>query len=56
MNINLELTVEEVNIILQALGELPTKSAAYLLVLKVKEQGDAQLRDQEASNDEKDNS
>ena len=41
--IKLELEVQEVNAILQVLGELPTKSGAFPLVIKVKEQADAQM-------------
>ena len=43
MEIKLELTVEEINAILQTLGNLPTSSGAYPLMLKVKEQAEAQL-------------
>ena len=41
--IKLELEAKEVNAILQVLGELPTKSGAFPLVIKVKEQADAQM-------------
>ena len=40
--IKLDLTVEEVNAILQVLGDLPTKTGAYPLVMKIKEQADSQ--------------
>jgi hypothetical protein len=43
MNINIELTVEEVNSILHVLGELPTRMNAYPLLMKIKEQAEAQL-------------
>lgn len=43
MNITLTLTVEEANAILQTLGELPTKSGAWPLVLKIKEQAEKQV-------------
>ena len=43
MEIKLELTVEEINAILQTLGNLPTSSGAYPLMLKIKEQAEAQL-------------
>lgn len=43
MNINLELTVEEVNAILGTLGQLPTSSGAWPLVVKIKDQAEAQL-------------
>lgn len=43
MNIKLELTIEEVNGILHALGELPTKSNAMFLIQKIQAQAQAQL-------------
>lgn len=43
--ITLTLAVEEINAILAVLGDLPTKSGAYPLVLKIKEQADAQVKD-----------
>jgi hypothetical protein len=42
--IKLELTVEEVNAILQTLGNLPTSSGAWPLVLKIKDQAEAQVK------------
>lgn len=42
--IKLELTVEEVNAILQTLGNLPTSSGAWPLVLKIKEQAESQVK------------
>ncbi|MFZ9905428.1 MAG: hypothetical protein ACO3GE_08495 [Steroidobacteraceae bacterium] len=41
--IKLELTIEEVNAILQVLGDLPTKTGAWPLVLKIKEQAEPQV-------------
>jgi hypothetical protein len=41
MNINLE--TNEVQFILNVLGELPSKSGAWPLIIKIKEQADAQL-------------
>ena len=41
--ITLTLTIEETNAILQVLGDLPTKTGAWNLVVKVKEQAEAQL-------------
>lgn len=38
--IKLELSVEEVNAILQVLGQLPTSSGAWPLLVKVKEQAE----------------
>lgn len=43
MNIKLELTVDAVNFILNALGELPAKTNAYALMLQIKEQADPQV-------------
>lgn len=43
MGINLKLTVDEVNAILGVLGDLPTKSGAWPLVLKIQEQAKTQL-------------
>ena len=43
MDINLNLTVDELNFLLQVLGELPTKTGAWNLVQKIKQQGDAQV-------------
>lgn len=41
--IKLELSVEEVNAILQVLGDLPTKVGAWPLVVKIKEQAEPQV-------------
>ncbi len=43
MEVKLTLSVEEVNAVLQVLGELPSKTGAWPLILKIKEQADAQL-------------
>jgi hypothetical protein len=43
MNISLELTVDEVNAILGTLGNLPTSSGAWPLVVKIKEQAEGQM-------------
>ena len=43
MDINLSLTVDEVNAILGTLGQLPTSSGAWPLVVKIKEQAESQL-------------
>ena len=40
-DIQLSLTVEEVNAVLQTLGNLPTSSGAYPLMMKIKEQAEA---------------
>jgi hypothetical protein len=45
MNLNLELN--EVQFILNVLGELPSKSGVWPLIVKVKEQAEAQLPKEE---------
>ncbi len=45
--IKLELTIEEVNGILSVLGDLPTKSGAWPLALKIKEQAESQVPKEE---------
>lgn len=47
MELTLRLTVEEINGILQTLGNLPTSSGAWPLVVKIKEQAEAQLPPEE---------
>ena len=42
----LELTPEEVQAILQVLGQLPTSSGAWPLLVKIKEQAEAELKAQ----------
>lgn len=42
-SIKLDLSVSEVNSVLQVLGELPTKSGAWNLLVKIKEQAEAQV-------------
>jgi len=41
--INLNLTIEEVNFILQTIGQLPTSSGAFPLLLNIKSQADKQI-------------
>lgn len=43
MDIDLKLTVEEINAVLHTLGNLPTSSGAWPLVVKIKAQAEAQL-------------
>ena len=45
--IQLELELEEVNAVLQVLGELPTKTGAFPLVMKIKEQAEPQVPKEE---------
>jgi hypothetical protein len=47
MELRLNLTIDEVNGILQVLGDLPTKSGAYPLVMKIKEQAEPQIPKEE---------
>lgn len=47
MELNITLNVEEVNAVLQTLGNLPTSSGAFPLLMKIKQQADAQI-DQQA--------
>jgi len=42
--ITLELSIEEVNSILQVLGELPTKTGAWNLLMKIKAQAEQQTQ------------
>ena len=39
----LNLEIEEINAILQTLGELPTKTGVWILLTKIKEQADPQV-------------
>lgn len=50
MEITLKLSVEEVSAIVQVMGELPTKSGIFPLVMKIKEQAEAQLPKDENGN------
>ena len=43
MEVTLRLSIEEVNGILQTLGQLPTSSGAWPLVVKIKEQAESQI-------------
>ena len=46
---NIQLDINEVNFILQTLGELPSKTGVWPLILKIKEQAEAQLPKEPAS-------
>lgn len=46
--ISLELSVEEVNAVLQVLGDLPTKTGAWPLIVKIKEQAEGQVEPEES--------
>lgn len=41
--IKLELEIQEVNFLLEVLGQLPTKSGCFPLVQKIEAQGKAQV-------------
>lgn len=47
MEIELKLTVEEVNFILQAIGQLPTSSGSWPLLVKIKEQAQSKVKSAE---------
>lgn len=47
-DITLSLSVDEVNAILQVLGDLPSKTGAWPLIVKVKEQAEAQIKQPDA--------
>jgi hypothetical protein len=54
MPIKLDVTLEEVNAILLALGELPTKTNAFILMLKLREQAQMQVPKEETPEEAKD--
>lgn len=43
MDIELKLTVDEINAVLQTLGNLPTSSGAFPLLMKIKQQAETQV-------------
>ena len=49
--ITLELQIEEVNSLLQVLGELPSKTGAWPLMMKIKEQAERQVEPEAESDD-----
>lgn len=53
MEIDFKLTVDEVNAVLHVLGELPTKSGAFPLAVKIKQQAEAQLPKPESNEEER---
>ena len=42
-----DLDINEINFILQTLGELPSKTGVWPLILKIKEQAEAQVPKEE---------
>jgi hypothetical protein len=47
MEITLKLDINEVNYVLQVFGELPSKTGAWPLIVKIKEQAEPQVPKQE---------
>jgi hypothetical protein len=47
-NIILTLPVESINAILQTLGQLPTSSGAFPLMIEIKKQADEQMKSNES--------
>ena len=47
----IEMTVEEVNFIIRVLGDLPTKSGAWPLIVSLKDQADSQVDTREKDTD-----
>ena len=45
--INWTISIDEANAILTVLGDLPTKTGAFPLLIKLKEQADAQIPESE---------
>jgi hypothetical protein len=43
MDLPIKLTLEEINYVLQLLGEQPNKSNTYPLLVKIKQQADAAI-------------
>lgn len=43
MEITLKLAADEINFLIQALGQLPTASGAYPLLLKIRKQTEKQI-------------
>tara|TARA_R110000868_G_scaffold355104_1_gene616374 strand:- start:419 stop:574 length:156 start_codon:yes stop_codon:yes gene_type:complete len=43
MDLPFKLTIEEINFVLQLLGEQPNKSNSYPILMKIKQQADAAL-------------
>lgn len=42
--INLELSIQEANAIIAVLGDLPTKTGAFPLMMKIKAQAEAEIK------------
>jgi hypothetical protein len=50
--VTLILSVEEVNAVLAVLSELPTKTGAWPLLIKIKEQADSQFKSEKNKNEQ----
>jgi hypothetical protein len=50
MEVNLKLTVEEINGILTVLGDLPSKTGAWVLITKIQDQLKEQSKAEADSN------
>ena len=44
---NIELDINDINFVLQTLGNLPSSSGVWPLIVKIKEQAEAQLPKEE---------
>jgi len=47
--IQLNLSVEEINMVLQVLGQTPTNSGVYPLLMNIKQQAESMVRTNQAS-------
>lgn len=45
--LTLSLAADEINFILQVLGELPSKTGAWPLIVNIKEQAETQVKESE---------
>jgi hypothetical protein len=52
MEIEIKLHIEEVNAVLQTLGQLPTSSGAFPLLMKIKQQAETQIPEEQQSGEE----
>jgi len=50
-DITLVLKIEQVNAILQTLGQLPTSSGAFPLMVEIKNQAEGQIQSEESTED-----
>lgn len=49
---NIQLDINEVNFVLQTLGSLPSSSGVWPLIVKIKEQAEAQIPKEELATQE----